>query len=101
MKFPMDEMRKLLDILPEWHAVLPVKKLKALFLSKISGGRIDFRGEFPPPTLRKETLHVLFAVAILYIMLSITEPQYGTVDQKNTQDGPVNMNTLDASISGA
>ena len=42
------------------RAFLRVKKLKNLFLSKISGGEKSMSGgEFPPPTaLRKKTLHV-------------------------------------------
>ena len=53
--FPGGEKRKLGGILPEKHAILHVKKLKNLFLSKISGGggEIDSRGS-SPPALRKK-----------------------------------------------
>ena len=53
--FPGGEKRKLAGILPELHTILRVKKLKTLFLSKISGGEKSMSGgELSPPALRKK-----------------------------------------------
>ena len=53
--FPGGEKRKSAGILPKKRAFLRVKKLKNLFLSKISGGEKSMSGgEFSPPALRKK-----------------------------------------------
>ena len=48
--FPGGEKQKLVGILPELHTILRVKKIKKLFLSKISGEEKSMSGgELSPP----------------------------------------------------
>ena len=54
-EFSRGEKQKLVGILPEKRSILRVKKLKTLFLSKITGGKVDSRGECSlPPVLWKK-----------------------------------------------
>ena len=84
--FPGGEKRKLAGILPELHTILRVKKLKTLFLSKISGGEKSMSGgELSPPALRKKkpcVYGVTFSIQLIKYNHAEKMTRYFMTDEK-------------------